>query len=135
MPPEQAEETSVDPGKAEPGRDIFAPHPQANNIKSEAMGNPVVDDEPKAISSVGAAPSGEDIQKHDNEKIAETPGGEPSLAATTENSSSSSSSDAKAAESAAPSPEVKAKVQGPLDAEQAEADEVRQELFPHANDS
>jgi len=28
---------------------------------------------------------------------------------------------------------VKAKVQGPMDAEQAEADEVRQELFPDAN--
>jgi hypothetical protein len=28
---------------------------------------------------------------------------------------------------------AKAKVQGPLDAEQAEADEVRQELFPNAN--
>ena len=126
----------MDPAKAEPGRDIFAPHPQAD-IKSEDMPiPPPVDGEPKAISSVGAVSSSEDPQKHD-EKTAETPGGELSSAAAEENTSSSSPSDnalsSTAAESAVPSPEVaKPKVQGPLDAEQAEADEVRQELFPDA---
>lgn len=140
-PQAHAEETTVNPGKAEPGRDIFAPHPQID-IKSENMAipQPAVDDEPKAISSVGAASSSENLETHE-EKTAETPGGEPSSAATGEHtpSSSSSSSDVSlssgAAESAAPSPEVaKAKVQGPLDAEQAEADEVRQELFPDAHE-
>jgi len=120
----------VDPGKAEPGRDIFAPHPQVD-IKSEDMPipPPVADDEPKAISSVGGggSSSSEGSQKHD-EKAAETPENEPTPATPGDNTPSSSS------ENAAPSPEVaKAKVEGPLDAEQAEAEEVRQELFPDAH--
>ena len=124
----------MNPGKAEPGRDIFAPQPQVD-IKSEAMAIPDADDEPKAISSVGAPSSTEDPQKHDEEP-AKTPGGELSSAVTKENTpSSSTSDDPESTESAAPSPEVpKAKIQGPLDAEQAEADEVRQELFPDAHE-
>jgi hypothetical protein len=124
----------VNPAKAEPGRDIFAPRPQAD-IKSEDMGIlPPADDEPKAISSVGAASPSEDPQKLD-EKSAETPGGEPSSAATGENTSSDNPLSSTVAEGAVPSPEVaKPKAQGPLDAEQAEADEVRQELFPGAHE-
>ena len=124
----------MNPAKAEPGHDIFAQRPQAD-IKSEDMPvPPPVDDEPKAISSVGAASSSEDPQKLD-EKTAETPGGEPSTAATGENTSSDSPSSSTVAEGAVPSTEVaKPKAQGPLDAEQAEADEVRQELFPGANE-
>lgn len=133
VPQVQAEGTEVNPAKAEPGRDIFAQHPKAD-IKSEDMviPPPVVDDEPKAISSVGATSSSEDPQKHD-EKTSETPAAEPSLATSGENTPSSSddSSSSTVVDSAVPSPEVaKAKAQGPLDAEQAEADEVRQELFP-----
>lgn len=135
MPKLQAEGTEVNPAKAEPGRDIFAQHPKAD-IKSEDMviPPPVVDDEPKAISSVGATSPSEDPQKHD-EKTSETPASEPSLATTGEKipSSSSDNSSPIVAESAVPSPEAaKAKAHGPLDAEQAEADEVRQELFPDA---
>ena len=126
----------MNPAKAEPGRDIFAQHPKAD-IKSQDMviPPPVVEDEPKAISSVGATSPSEDPQKHD-EKTSETPAGETSLATTGENTPSSSSSSDNSlspnvAESTVPSPEVaKAKAHGPLDAEQAEADEVRQELFP-----
>lgn len=133
-PQVQAEGTEVNPAKAEPGRDIFAQHPKVD-IKSEDMviPPPVVNDEPKAISSVGATSSSEDPQKHD-EKTSETPAGEPSLATTGENTPSSSSDNTLSSiveESAVPSPEVaKPKAHGPLDAEQAEADEVRQELFP-----
>ena len=126
----------MNPAKAEPGRDIFAQHPKAD-IKSQDMviPPPVVEDEPKAISSVGATSPSEDPQKHD-EKSSETPAGEPSLATTGDNTPSSSSSSDNSlspnvAESTVPSPEVaKAQAHGPLDAEQAEADEVRQELFP-----
>jgi len=114
-----AEETTVDAGKAEPGRDIFAQPPQAD-IMSKEKGTPppAENDEPKAISSVGLPSDSE---------ASETP---------SDKSSSVDRSDALSSavigSSVADAQAEKAKVQGPPDAEQAEADEVRQELFPEA---
>jgi len=129
IPPE-SEETQVNAEKAEPGRDIFARPPKAE-IKSQnkVVVPPVVEEnEPKAISIVGVSSSSEALQ---DEKASETP-------AYIDNAASTVSPD-----DVSPSPPVdtlsmaesevpKAKVHGPMDAEQAEADEVRQELFPDA---
>jgi len=126
VPPE-AEETTVDAGKAEPGRDIFAPPPQVE-IKSEEKPNapPVEDNEPKAVSAVG----GEASPRQD-ESASEPAEGRGKVSPVL--SPSDDTSPPGAAESAPASSEaVRAKVQGPMDAEQAEADEVRQELFPDA---
>jgi hypothetical protein len=125
--PPDAEETTVDAGKAEPGRDIFAPPPQVE-IKSEEKLNapPVDDNEPKAVSAVG----GEALSRQDEgaSEVAEGRGNVSPLL-----SPSDGASPPGVAESAPASSEaVRAKVQGPMDAEQAEADEVRQELFPDA---
>jgi len=125
--PPQGEQTSVDAGKAEPGHDIFAKSPQGE-VKSEnkAALSPVEDNEPKAISSIGLTSLSEVLSKQDaSEKPAETASTVPQ-----QDGSPSPSADAS---SPASSDVAKAKVQGPLDAEQAEADEVRQELFPDAN--
>ena len=125
VPPE-AEETTVDAGKAEPGRDIFAPPPQVE-IKSEENANapPVEDNEPKAVSAVG----GEASPRQDERASESESRGNVSP-------SPPASDDALppgVAESAPAGPEAaRAKIQGPMDAEQAEADEVRQELFPDA---
>lgn len=115
----------MDAGRAEPGRDIFAPAPQgdAKSKKNDGVSPAVEDSEPKAISSIGfEAPSKQD------EGASATPAAESAIAVVQQDGDSSSPSGDDAS-----SPEVaKAKVQGPMDAEQAEADEVRQELFPDA---
>jgi hypothetical protein len=125
VPPE-AEETTVDAGKAEPGRDIFAPPPQVE-IKSEEKPNapPVDDNEPKAVSAVGGETS-----PRQNESASELAEGRGSVSPVLSPSDDTSHGAAQSAP--ASSEAVKAKVQGPMDAEQAEADEVRQELFPDA---
>ena len=126
VPPE-AEETTVDAGKAEPGRDIFAPPPQVEIMSEEKPNAPPVDDnEPKAVSAVGGEPSPREDESAS--ELAEGRGNASPLL-----SPSDDTSPPGAAESAPTSSEaVRAKVQGPMDAEQAEADEVRQELFPDA---
>jgi dolichyl-phosphate-mannose-protein mannosyltransferase len=111
--PPKAEETAVDAGKAEPGRDIFAQQPQPEVMsKEKAVEAPAENDEPKAISSVGL-PSGDGP----SEILADKPLNDALSGAVMGNTA--------AAE--------KLKVQGPPEAEQAEADEVRQELFPEAH--
>jgi len=119
----QGEQTSVVAGKAEPGHDIFAKRPQGE-VKSENKDTlaPVEDNEPKAISVIGLTSHIDVLSKPDaiaSEKHAES-------------ASTVSQNDAHAL-SPTSSEVAKAKIQGPLDAEQAEADEVRQELFPDAN--
>jgi hypothetical protein len=129
VPPE-AEQTSVDAGKAEPGHDIFAP-PAQGDIRSKnnnAVPPSVEDNEPKAISSIGFSPLSETLSKQD-ERASETPAESAFTVSQQDGGSTSPSDDAL---SPASSEEAKAKVQGPVDAEQAEADEVRQELFPDA---
>ena len=116
----------MDAGRAEPGRDIFAPPPQVE-IKSEEKPNapPIEDNEPKAVSAVG----GEASPRQDERASEPESRGDVSPSP----SSSDDTSPPGAAESApAGSEGTKAKIQGPMDAEQAEADEVRQELFPDA---
>jgi len=129
--PPQGEQTSVDAGKPEPGHDVFAQSPQGE-VKSEnkASLSPVEDSEPKAISSIGlTAPS--DVLSKQDEIVSEKPAESASTVSQQQQDGSPSPSDE--APSPASSEVAKAKVQGPLDAEQAEADEVRQELFPNAN--
>lgn len=116
-------------GKAEPGHDIFAKRPQGE-VKSEnkETSPPVEDNEPRAISAIGVTTHSDVLSKQD-ERALENPT-ESASAASQQDSSPSPPDDA----SSPASPEAaKGKVQGPLDAEQAEADEVRQELFPDAN--
>jgi hypothetical protein len=110
--PPQAEETTVNARKAEPGRDIFAQPPQQDIMSHEkAVPAPAENDEPKAISSVGFPSDSE---------AAEAPA---------DKSSSNAQSSAMMGTTQADSKAEKPKVQGPPDAEQAEADEVGQELF------
>jgi hypothetical protein len=121
----------VDAGKAEPGRDIFAQSPQGE-VKSEnkAALSSIEENEPKAISFIGVTLQSDALSKQDgiaSEKPAE------SASAVSQQAGSPSPSLSDDASSPASSEVAKAKVQGPLDAEQAEADEVRQELFPDAN--
>jgi hypothetical protein len=123
--PPELEETAVDAGRAEPGRDIFAPAPQgdAKSKKNDGVSSAVEDSEPKAISSIGfETPSKQD------EGASETPAAESAFAVVQQDGDSSSPS----GDDASSSEVAKAKVQGPMDAEQAEADEVSQELFPDA---
>lgn len=115
-----AEETTVDAGKAEPGRDIFAKPPQPDVMsKEKAIPPPAENDEPKAISSVGL-PSDSEASETPSDKSSSVDRGDALSSADIGNS----------VDNAQPE---KAKVQGPPDAEQAEADEVRQELFPEAH--
>jgi hypothetical protein len=119
----------VDAGRAEPGHDIFAKRPQGE-VKSEnkASLSPVEDNEPKAISSIGLT-SHSDVSSKQDEIASEKPAESTSTVSQQDGSPSPSDDTSPPASSEA----AKAKVQGPLDAEQAEADEVRQELFPDAN--
>jgi dolichyl-phosphate-mannose-protein mannosyltransferase len=133
--PPQGEETHVDAGKAEPGRDIFAAPPQAGVMSEEKPNPPPVEgNEPKAVSAVGVS-SGEAVPNQD-ESAPEKPEGRATTAPLGDSSPLAPPSDntPPAAAGAAPvgAEGAKAKVQGPVDAEQAEADEVRQELFPDA---
>ena len=115
MPP-KAEETAVDAEKAEPGRDIFAQPPQADIMSKEKVVQvPAENDEPKAISSVGL-PS--------DDGPSETSADKPL---------NDASSWAVLGNTVAKAEAEKPKIQGPPEAEQAEADEVRQELFPEAH--
>jgi dolichyl-phosphate-mannose-protein mannosyltransferase len=127
--PPQGEQTSVDAGKAEPGHDVFAQSPQGE-VKSDnkVALSPVEDNEPKAISSIGLTSHSDVLSKQD-----EIASEKPAESASTVSQQDGSPSPSDDASSPASSEAVKAKVQGPLDAEQAEADEVRQELFPDAN--
>jgi hypothetical protein len=119
----------MDAGKPEPGHDIFARPPQGE-VKSEnkASLSPVEDDEPRAISSIGFTAHSDVLSKQD-----EIASEKPVESASTVSQQDSSPSPSDDTSSPASSEVAKAKVQGPLDAEQAEADEVRQELFPDAN--
>jgi hypothetical protein len=121
----------VDAGKAEPGRDIFAPPPQAD-VRSEDKPSPppVEGNEPKAVSAVGVT-DGEAVPKQD-EKAPEMPEGRAPTAPIGGSASLPPPVDNTPPPAAAGTEAAKAKVQGPVDAEQAEADEVRQELFPDA---
>jgi hypothetical protein len=123
-------------GKAEPGRDIFAPPPQVE-IKSEKDGIPplVEDNEPRTITSVDLASLSEGSSKQDEnapEKATEKAvAPEDILSSPSDGTSSARATGMTPADSESA---AKAKVQGPMDAEQAEADEVRQELFPDAHE-
>ncbi|KAI0303009.1 hypothetical protein BC826DRAFT_965650 [Russula brevipes] len=134
--PPQAEKTSVAAGKAEPGRDIFAPAPQAE-IKSEKDAIPplVEDNEPRTITSVGLASLSEGSSKQDEnapEKAAIKPiSPEVILSSPSDGTASARATGMTPADSESA---VKAKVQGSMDAELAEVDEVRQELFPDAHE-
>jgi hypothetical protein len=112
--PPKAEETAVDAEKAEPGRDIFAQPPQVDIMSKEkkVVPAPAENDEPKAISSVG-------VQSDDgpSETSADQPLDGALSGTVMENTVA----------------KEKLIVQGPPEAEQAEADEVRQELFPEAH--
>jgi dolichyl-phosphate-mannose-protein mannosyltransferase len=119
----------VDAGKAEPGRDIFAQSPQGEAKSENKAASPSLEDnEPKAISSIGVTSHGDVLSKED-----ETASEKPAESASTVSQQDGSPSPSADASSTASSEVAKVKVQGPLDAEQAEADEVRQELFPDAN--
>ena len=118
----------MDAGKAEPGRDIFAAAPQGDvKSKNNADSLHVEDSEPKAISSIGFSSFSEALSQQDER---ETPVAE--SASTVFQQDGGSSSPSGDALTPANSEVAKAKAQGPVDAEQAEADEVRQELFPDA---
>lgn len=127
--PPQGEQTIMVAGKAEPGHDIFAKRPQGE-VKSEnkETSPPVEDNEPRAISVIGVTTHGDALSKQD-ERALEMP---TESAATVSQQDDSPSPPDDASSPAGPEV-VKGKIQGPLDAEQAEADEVRQELFPDAN--
>jgi len=118
----------VDAGKAEPGRDVFAPAPQGDIKSKNAVSPLIADNEPKAISSIGLS-SHDDVSSMQDETTLEKPA-ESTSTASQQDGSPSPPSDASSPTS---SEAVKVKVQGPMDAEQAEADGVRQELFPDAN--
>ena len=120
----------MDAGRAEPGRDVFA-QPQQGDVRSKnnAIPRPAEDNEPKAISSIGFSLFGEALSEQD-ERASETPAENAPAVSQQEDGTSLPSADAL---SLASSEVAKAKVvQGPMDAEQAEAEEVRQELFPDA---
>lgn len=119
----------MDAGKAEPGHDIFAPHAQGDisSKNNNAVPPSAEDNEPKAISSIGFSSFSEALSKQD-EKASEMPA-ESAFTVPQQDGSSSPSGEALPSTN---TEEAKAKVQGPVDAEQAEADEVRQELFPDA---
>jgi len=127
----QGEETTVDAGKAEPGRDIFAAPPRAD-IKSEDKPKPlpVEGNEPKAVSAVGGS-SSEAVPKQD-ERVPEIPEDRAPMAPGNGAPLSPHADNTPPAAAIVGAEAAKAKVQGPVDAEQAEADEVRQELFPDA---
>jgi len=114
--PPKAEETAVEAEKAEPGRDIFAQPPQVDVMsKEKVVPAPAENDEPKAISSVG-------IQSDDGPS--ETSADKPLDDALSGTVMGNTEAKVEA---------EKLIVQGPPEAEQAEADEVRQELFPEAH--
>lgn len=119
----------MDAGKAEPGHDIFAPHAQGDisSKNNNAVPPSAEDNEPKAISSIGFSSFSEALSKQD-EKASETPT-ESAFTVPQQDGSSLPSGDALPSTN---TEDPKGKVQGPVDAEQAEADEVRQELFPDA---
>jgi hypothetical protein len=102
--PPQAEKTTVDPGRAEPGRDILAQPPQPDIMSQEkADPAPAENDEPKAISSVGF-PSDSEA----SEAAADKP-------------LSDAQSSAMMGTTQADSKAEKPKAQGPPNAEQGEA--------------
>ncbi len=122
-------------GKAEPGRDIFAPPPQVEVMSEDKLNAPPVEDnEPKAVSAVGVSPD-EALPKQD-EGTYEMPENGALTAPVGDVSSPSDDALSLSPVAAGTTPQgseaAKAKIQGPMDAEQAEADEVRQELFPDA---
>lgn len=121
----------MDAGKAEPGRDIFAAPPRAD-VKSEDKPEPppVEGNEPKAVSAVGGS-SSETVPKQD-ERAPEIPEDRTSTAPGNGAPLPPHADNTPPVAALVGSEAAKAKVQGPMDAEQAEADEVRQELFPDA---
>ena len=131
----QGEETIVDAGKAEPGHDIFAAPPQPE-VMSEDKPNlpPVEGNEPKAVSAVGVSSS--EAAPRQDERAPEMPEGRAPTAQLGDGSPlplpPDNTPSPAVAGAAVGAEAAKAKVQGPMDAEQAEADEVRQELFPDA---
>ena len=144
----KAEETFVDAAKAEPGRDIFAKGDK-KDIKSDAQ-VPVQENDvrEKEVSSVGIAESSITPASASasvaaaEEKVADNApavqhSAESSLSPATSDAevkaaASSSSSSPVASESQAIPEPVRHKPEGPMGAEEAEAEEVRNELFPDA---
>ena len=116
--------------KAEPGRDIFARPPKADvKNQNNVVPSVVEENEPKAISTVGVSLSSEALP---DEKAPATPADTDNASTASPNGVSSSSPVDALSLAESEVPKAK-KVQGPMDAEQAEADEVRQELFPDAH--
>ena len=130
--------TTIGFGQAEPGRDIFAGHPH-NDLKSKegeaprkAEDAPDSDQELKEISSqsVDSATEGSKVAE------AETQIDEGS-ASSYETASTAESSSVDGASSASSEPEqtpahAHEHVEGPKGEEEAEADRVREDLFPDA---
>ncbi|KAJ8472792.1 hypothetical protein ONZ51_g8290 [Trametes cubensis] len=120
--PAEPDTTTLAFGQAEPGRDIFADHPH-NDLKSQQSEAPrIVDDavrdEPKEISSMAVETTSQvDAQS-------ETPSTTKSIPAT-ESSSETSSSTVGTTDTNAPE-----HAEGPKPEEEAEADRVREVLFP-----
>lgn len=130
---QQGEETTVDAGKAEPGRDIFAAPPQPDIRSEDKLKPPPVEgNEPKAVSAVGVGGSSSDAVPKQDERAPEIPEDRAPTAPGNGAPLPPPADNTPAGAAPAGAEAAKAKVQGPMDAEQAEADEVRQELFPDA---
>ncbi|CDO78273.1 Glycosyltransferase Family 39 protein [Trametes cinnabarina] len=124
--PEQADTTTIGIGQAEPGRDIFADHPH-NEIKSQVNEAPrVIEEEHKdkdvktETSSATVEPSAQ--SSSNNESASDGTSSEPSSSTVASNADSTER------------PDEHEQVKGPKDEEAAEADRVREALFPDAND-
>lgn len=151
------EQTTIAVDKVEPGRDIFAAGEKKQNMESLPPVEPVnPNDEPKEISSLfrtespgaASASGGEKIllpdenpattvaaaavqENSDIEKKAEKPTSS-SSSVSSATSSSPSSSPSSSSSSSSQEASTATKVAGPLDHEEAEAERVREELFPDA---
>ena len=135
--PHENVETMADPGKAEPGRDIFAGEP-VNDIKSSNI--PVQPPEPvreqKEISSVnvGTMSSSSTSTSSSSDGTAEEPSGSATSTVAASETATTQSDAATIIESSsvAAAAAVKVQVAGPLREAELEAQKVANELYPDA---
>ena len=146
-PPADSDTTTLAFGQAEPGRDIFAghPHDEIKSVEKDNEPKPEDKDE-KAISSVNtntesvteaakvAEPATESTESSStSSEASSSPTVESSTAETSSTESTSSSSEsASSSTSADETPAHAHEHAGPKVEEEAEADRVREALYPDA---
>jgi len=129
-------ETMVDPGKAEPGRDIFAGEQvkeiKSSNVPVQPPPEPVREQKEISSVNVGAAPPSSSSSSSSSPSPSSTRDGTAEESASSAGVASETATTIESSSSAAAAAAAKVQAAGPLGEAELEAQKVANELYPDA---